>query len=174
MGNKKYITRLTPNENNWVKPSGKNCKCQGLNLFEASINDYGHESYFVDNNILYCIVKDCLNACYFSLFSFNDISQTWTQSTLNNFSTNLNSGPGVFDAGGLLESFYKRNNTIYFSNNRLINNLQGPGQCTSHDICNGQITALSMKRQINLIIDSTSCYNNVDDSLMLAVIIQRQ
>ena len=61
---KKYITRLTPNENNWVKPSGKNCKCQGLSLFEASINDYGHEEwlnskeeYFVYNGWHYGYIQ---------------------------------------------------------------------------------------------------------------------
>jgi hypothetical protein len=67
VGNKKYITRLTPNENNWVKPSGKNCKCQGLNLFEASINDYGHEEWL--NSKAECFVYNGWHYGYIQAFS---------------------------------------------------------------------------------------------------------
>lgn len=59
-----FFTRLTPNENNWVKPSGKLNKCQGKNLFEASIKDYGHEEwlnskadYFIYNGWRYGYVQ---------------------------------------------------------------------------------------------------------------------
>ncbi len=129
--------------------------------------NWQNESYFEYDNTIYCLVKDCLNSCYFSLFSFNELSQTWTSIFLNNFSTNLNPGPGVFDAGGMLENFYKRNNIIYFSNNMFNNNPLSSGQCNTYDACNGQVSALSMKRQINLSIDSTSCYSTLDDSITI-------
>jgi hypothetical protein len=64
MPNSNFLTRLTPNENKWVKPSGKKNKCQGETLFEASINDYGHEewlnskeNYFIYNGWHYGYVQ---------------------------------------------------------------------------------------------------------------------
>ena len=64
METKNHITRLTPNENKWVKPSGKLFKCKGNNLFEASINNYGHEEwlnsneeYFNDDNWHYGFIQ---------------------------------------------------------------------------------------------------------------------
>lgn len=48
---KKYFTRLTPNFNNWEKPSGSYGKCSGANPLYEEINGFGWEEWlFVDYN----------------------------------------------------------------------------------------------------------------------------
>ena len=48
--NKMYITRLTPNDNKWEKPSSRYGKCQRNSLFECSPNNYGHEEWLNRND----------------------------------------------------------------------------------------------------------------------------
>ena len=49
---KKYITRLTPNENNWVKPSGRSGKCKSANSSKQLYEEYfgfGWEEWLFEN-----------------------------------------------------------------------------------------------------------------------------
>ena len=49
---KKYITRLTPNDNNWIKPSGRAGKCKSadpLKLLYEERFGYGWEEWIFEN-----------------------------------------------------------------------------------------------------------------------------
>ena len=49
--NGKYLTRITPNENYWQKPSGCNCKCSGsakYPLYESSLG-FGWEEWLFNS-----------------------------------------------------------------------------------------------------------------------------
>ncbi len=131
----------------------------------VSSNYTRNEKYFVYNNLLYCIYSDFAsgytNSLHFSIYKYDDFSQTWTSETLNNYSTTINPGasPG---SGDRIESFYMRNSILYFTNG-FIDCMDGQSMHQGDP----QINALSMKRQINLSIDSTSCYSSLDDSLII-------
>jgi len=128
-------------------------------------NWVSNEKLFIENSSIYCIATDCINTCNFSLWKYDEISQIWSSQNLSNFNTNLNLGSWAPDNQGLIESFYNRGNIFYFTNNQFTLSANG-GSCGGSG-CDGQINALSMKRQINLIIDSTSCYSAIDDSLKI-------
>jgi hypothetical protein len=126
-----------------------------------------YEKLFIDNGIIYCIYMEliptvgCTGACPYRLLQYDENQQTWTTISLANFNSQLNIGPSPVINDEMLESFYKRGDVLWFSNN-VMTNVGWPSSGN-----NGQLNALSMKRQLNLIIDSTSCYSATDDSLTI-------
>ncbi len=46
---KKYFTRLTPNFNNWEKPSRRDGKCSGANPLYEEINGFGWEEWLFED-----------------------------------------------------------------------------------------------------------------------------
>ena len=44
-----YFTRLTPNFNNWEKPSGRDGKCTGANPLYEEINGFGWEEWLFED-----------------------------------------------------------------------------------------------------------------------------
>jgi hypothetical protein len=46
---KEYFTRLTPNFNNWEKPSGRDGKCKGANPLYEETNGFGWEEWLFED-----------------------------------------------------------------------------------------------------------------------------
>ena len=122
-------------------------------------NAVQYERIFSDNGELYCLDNGIFNGDPLNLFRYDEINQVWVPLQVSNFLTQLNPGPSPISNNWQLESFYKRGDIIWFTCD-----VEGlyPMPASQSD---GQLNALSLKRQINLIIDSTSCYLPADDSL---------